>query len=95
MAGAPPESEQKPPLLNHPLWLVVGSRLALSPRLDQSEMRVQADILHRGPHNRQATGLGREHVDLIGALPHIDFPGFQWRWSSECAGAWPEGTQKT
>jgi hypothetical protein len=32
---------------------------------------VQADILDRGPDNRQAAGLRREHVDLIGALPHI------------------------
>jgi hypothetical protein len=38
MAGAPPENEQKPPLLNHPLWLVVGSQLALSPQEDQSEI---------------------------------------------------------
>ena len=32
---------------------------------------MQADILDRGPDNRQATGLRGEHVDLIGALPHI------------------------
>ncbi len=34
-------------------------------------MRVQADILDGGPYDRQATGLRREHVDLIGALTHI------------------------
>jgi len=32
---------------------------------------VQADILDRGPDNRQATGLGREHVNLVGTLSHI------------------------
>ncbi len=32
---------------------------------------VQADILDRGPDNRQATGLGREHIDLISPLSHI------------------------
>jgi hypothetical protein len=32
---------------------------------------VQADILDRCPDNRQATGLRCEHVNLVGALPHI------------------------
>ena len=32
---------------------------------------VQADILDGGPDNRQATVLGREDVNLIGALPYI------------------------
>ncbi len=32
---------------------------------------MQTDILDRCPDNRQTTGLCREHVDLIGALPHI------------------------
>ena len=32
---------------------------------------MQADILDRRPDNRQATGLRREHINLIGALPHI------------------------
>src|SRR6266699_1261021 len=31
---------------------------------------VQADVLNCGPDDGQATGLRREHVDLIGALPH-------------------------
>jgi hypothetical protein len=29
----------------------------------------QADVLDHGPDNHEATGLGCEHVDLIGALP--------------------------
>ena len=32
---------------------------------------MQADILDRGPDNRQATVLSREDVDLISPLPHI------------------------
>jgi hypothetical protein len=32
---------------------------------------VQANILHSGPYNRQATALCGEDVDLIGALPDI------------------------
>ena len=32
---------------------------------------MQADVLHRSPDNREAAGLRREHVNLIGALPHI------------------------
>ena len=31
---------------------------------------MQADILDRCPHNRQAAVLGGENVNLIGALPH-------------------------
>ena len=31
---------------------------------------MQTDILDRGPDYRQATGLGREHVNLVGALSH-------------------------
>jgi hypothetical protein len=34
-------------------------------------MRVQADILDGGPDDRQATGLRREHINLIGAVTHI------------------------
>ena len=33
-------------------------------------MRVQADILDRGPNNGEATGLRREYINLIGALSH-------------------------
>ncbi len=32
---------------------------------------MQTDILDRGPDNRETTGLRREHVNLVGALPHI------------------------
>jgi hypothetical protein len=32
---------------------------------------VQTDILDRSPDNGQATGLGREHVNLVSALPHV------------------------
>ena len=32
---------------------------------------MQADILDRRPDDRQATGLRREHVNLISALAHI------------------------
>ncbi len=32
---------------------------------------MQANVLDRGPDNRETTGLGREDVDLISALPHI------------------------
>ena len=32
---------------------------------------MQADVLHRRPDNAETTGLGREGINLIGALPHI------------------------
>ncbi len=32
---------------------------------------MQTDILDRRPDNGETTGLRREHVNLIGALPHI------------------------
>ena len=32
---------------------------------------MQADILDRRPDDRQATGLRREHINLISALTHI------------------------
>ena len=32
---------------------------------------MKTDILDGGPDNRQATGLGREHVNLVSALSHI------------------------
>ena len=32
---------------------------------------VQTDILHRCPDDGEATGFRREHINLIGALPHI------------------------
>ena len=32
---------------------------------------VQSNALDRRPDDRQATGLCREHINLVGALPHI------------------------
>ena len=37
---------------------------------------MQADILDGGPDNGQATGLCREHINLVGALPHIAIEAF-------------------
>ena len=56
---------------NHPLRLVAFFTLIrrLGASLDRDF--VQADILHGGPDDGEATGLRREHVDLIRALPHI------------------------
>ena len=65
------------PLLNHPLWLVVDSTSRSQCQATLQREFVQADILDRGPDNGQATGLRREHIDLVGALAHIDFPDFQ------------------
>jgi len=48
---------------------------------------MQADVLDRRPDNGQATVLGREDIDLIGALAHIALRDFQLRWWSECADA--------
>ena len=71
MAGAPPESEQKPPPADPPslagCWLTAHFGSSGGSERDF----VQADILDRGPDNRQATVLGREDVDLISPLPHI------------------------
>ena len=58
-------------LLNQPLWLVAGSTTRSQSQAALHGDFVQADILDRGPDNRQATGLRREDIDLIGALPHI------------------------
>ena len=65
------ESAQKPPP-PHPLslagcWLTLGSETKAGSHRDF----VQADILNGGPDNRQATVLGREDVNLIGALPDV------------------------
>ncbi len=57
--------------LHHPLWLVGSSAAVLSPRILSQRKFVQADILDGRPDDRQATGLGREDINLIGALPHI------------------------
>src|SRR3989440_9143897 len=71
MAGAPSESEQKPPPAEPPS--LAGCWLTARFESEGGSQRdfVQADILHRGPDNRQATVLSREDVDLISPLPHI------------------------
>jgi len=59
------------PLLNHPLWLVVGSTSRSQSQAALHGDFVHADILDRGPNNSQTTGLRREDIDLIGPLAHI------------------------
>jgi hypothetical protein len=56
---------------------------------------MQADVLDRRQDNGQATVLGREDIDLIGALAHIALRDFQLRWWSECADALRPGMHKT
>lgn len=58
-------------LLKHPLWLVAGWTTRSESQAFLHRDGVQADILDRGPDNRQATGLGREDIDLIRPLSHI------------------------
>jgi hypothetical protein len=71
MVAVAQESAQKPPPPKPPslagCWLTLGSETKAGSHRDF----VQADILDRGPHNRQAAVLGGEDVDLIGALPHV------------------------
>jgi hypothetical protein len=50
-------------------------------------MRVESDILDGRPNDGEATGLGREHINLIGALSYIDFSDFRWHWWSEYGAA--------
>lgn len=64
-------------LLNHLSQLVLDSRVVvhcpsrlLSADLSHRDFS-QANAFDRGPDDRQATHLGREHVDLVGALTHI------------------------
>jgi hypothetical protein len=56
---------------------------------------VQTDVLDGRPDNGQATGLGGEHINLIGALPHIAEEAQSAHGWSECVGASSEGTRKT
>jgi hypothetical protein len=56
---------------------------------------MQTDILDRRPDNRQATGLRREYINLVGALSDITLRDSQWHWWSECADASSEETHKT
>ncbi|SRR6266700_3711115 len=71
MAGAPPESEQKPPPAEPPSLAGCWLTAHVESSAESEREFVQADILDRGPDNRQATVLGREDVDLISPLPHI------------------------
>ena len=64
-------------LLLHQLFWLVARSTARSPSQAALERDfVQANILHRGPDNRQATGFRRKDVDLIGALAHITKEAF-------------------
>jgi hypothetical protein len=44
----------------------------------------QMDILHHGPDDGETAGFRRVGVDLIRALPHVDFQNFQSHWCCEC-----------
>jgi hypothetical protein len=65
------ESAQKPLPPEPPSLAGCWLTLASETKADSHRDFVQADILDRGPHNRQATHLGGEDVNLIGALSHI------------------------
>ena len=56
---------------------------------------MQANILDRGPNDSEATGLCREYIDLIGALPHVTEQTVDGIGGSECADASPEETHRT
>src|SRR6266436_7284819 len=57
--------------LPHPFWLVACmlTTVSVQPLADRNFR--QTNILHDGPDDRQARRLGRESIDLIGALSHI------------------------
>ncbi len=57
-------------LLTHPLRLVahLPTALCISPLADRDLW--QPNILHDGPDDGQTRRLGREGINLIGALPH-------------------------
>src|SRR5712692_1226794 len=61
---------RKKPPLNHPSRLGAGSPLALSSQASFQRDFAQTNILDRGPDDREATGLGREDINLIGTLAH-------------------------
>jgi len=65
------ESAQKPLPPEPPSLAGCWLTLASETKADSHRDFVQADILDRGPHDGEATGLRREHIDLIGALSHI------------------------
>ena len=45
------------------------------------------DVLHRGPNNREATGLGGEGVYLISPLSDIAKETLSAHWYCECSDA--------
>src|SRR5215469_2747289 len=54
-----------------PFWVVAHLLAVLiSPTSCQRDF-VQTNVLDGRPNNREATGLSREHIDLIRPLPHI------------------------
>ncbi len=69
LASGSHETQNSHLLLNHLWWLVMRLHTMGSVLLQHREF-VQANILDGGPDNREKTGLGREEVDLIGALAH-------------------------
>ena len=73
---------------------LVGCFLTSSLQASFHRDLVETDILDCRPDNGEATGLCREHINLIGALAHIALRDFQWRWWSECADACLAGTRK-
>jgi hypothetical protein len=62
-----PGQKTPPPKPPFPAGCFLTSSYQLSGALHRDF--VQADVLDHGPDNHEATGLGCEHVDLIGALP--------------------------
>src|SRR5207244_7957986 len=68
VAGGPAKNH---PFPNHPLRLVAFFLTVISARASFHRDFVQADILDRCPNDGEATGLRREHINLIGALSHV------------------------
>ena len=62
--------------LRQPLWLVAARSRPISAELLADRNLGQANILHHRPDDGEATRLGRERVDLIGALAHITKQAF-------------------
>ena len=51
-------------------WLLVNFP-PLPPQPLRNGNAGQMDILHAGPHNRKATGLGGKGINLISPLPNV------------------------
>jgi hypothetical protein len=58
-------------LLNHPFWLVAYVPTTISVERLRNGNAGQMNTLHRRPNNREATGLSRKGIDLVGPLPNI------------------------